>query len=126
MSNLLTLVCSTLVLVTQSISQVDVVASEYFVTTIESTDFRLPYFSNKNIAVTNEEVTKIIIVVHGTNRNADDYFETMEDAMFQRAGLIDQTIIVAPQFLTEEDVEAFNLNRDYPYWSSDGWTVVLP
>ena len=107
----------------QSISQVDVVASEFFETTIQSTNFRLPYFSNKNIAVTNGAVTKIIIVVHGTNRNADDYFETMEDALFQRADLIDQTIIIAPQFLTEEDVEAFNLDRDYPYWSSDGWKV---
>ena len=62
------------------------------------------------------DVTRAIIVVHGTNRNGNDYFEravAAADAM----GLEELTLVVAPTFQTIDD----GPRSDEPYWTSGGW-----
>jgi hypothetical protein len=61
-------------------------------------------------------VVHAVIVVHGTNRNADTYFETMVLATIQ-AGWLDSTLVIAPSFKTAEDLPA----ADEPRWTSFGW-----
>ncbi len=61
-------------------------------------------------------VTQAIIVVHGTERNANDYFSNM-NAAATLAGRLSSTIIIAPQFQTMDDVPA----ADEPVWTSSGW-----
>ena len=63
-------------------------------------------------------VTQAVIVVHGTNRNADDYFKSMTDAA-TLAGRLPSTIIIAPRFVTVDDAPAV----DEPVWSSSGWRI---
>ena len=50
----------------------------------------------------NAAVTRALIMVHGTNRNADHYFETATAAGFL-AGALDNTVIVAPRIIADPD-----------------------
>ena len=61
-------------------------------------------------------VTQAVVVVHGADRNANDYFSSMNDAA-TLAGRSLSTIIIAPQFQTSDDAPA----TDEPSWTSSGW-----
>ncbi|MCO4097914.1 MAG: alpha/beta hydrolase [Gemmatimonas sp.] len=61
-------------------------------------------------------VTQAVVVVHGTDRNADDYFATMMDAV-RLANRVPSTIVLAPRFITADDSPA----SDEPVWTSSGW-----
>lgn len=60
-----------------------------------------------------EAIEEVIIVVHGQNRNADDYFNYMTSSL----GAIDRlgnTLIIAPYFKEEAEADAGEL-----FWDSD-------
>lgn len=61
-------------------------------------------------------ITQAIIVIHGTDRNADTYFQTMMDATTQ-AGRLHNTLVISPWFPTIDDARL----ADEPYWGSSGW-----
>lgn len=61
-------------------------------------------------------VERAVVVVHGTDRNGDTYFGTMVEAL-AGAGELHRTLVVAPDFQTQEDGPA----PDEPYWSAEGW-----
>lgn len=105
------------------LAQIDVLADNSFVFNKDGVNIALPYFSSENIHQANDEITKIILVVHGTNRNADDYFDNMMSALRKRPEQSPHTLILAPQFLREDDIDAFKPGNDFAYWSSDGWKV---
>lgn len=62
------------------------------------------------------DVTRIVVVVHGTDRNGDDYFERMVAAT-SAAERMDETLVIAPTFQTVDD----GPRNDEPYWTSGGW-----
>lgn len=49
----------------------------------------------------NEKIVRALIVVHGANRNADDYFRTGVAAAFLD-GALDDTIVIAPRFASKD------------------------
>ncbi len=57
-------------------------------------------YSSYPIGEKNEKITRALIVVHGANRNADDYFRTGVAAAFL-AGALDDTIVIAPRFASK-------------------------
>ncbi|MBA3527759.1 MAG: alpha/beta hydrolase [Propionibacteriaceae bacterium] len=87
--------------------------------TRDGTTLSVPYCANKRIDDRDPSVTRLIIVVHGDSRNASDYFDYVSSAA--TAGEIDDTLIVAPQFLTVEDLRREDLTSEVLYWSSDAW-----
>jgi pimeloyl-ACP methyl ester carboxylesterase len=68
------------------------------------------------IATGNGVVSRAVIVIHGLDRDADAYFNTMVLAL-RTAGVLDSSVVVAPHFQTLEDGPL----ADEPYWSSEGW-----
>ena len=52
--------------------------------------------------VKNANIRRALIMVHGTNRNADHYFATSMAAAFL-AGAIDDTIVIAPHMIDQTD-----------------------
>jgi hypothetical protein len=62
-----------------------------------------------------EEISAAIIVVHGANRNGDDYFNYLMNAL-QAAELDDKVLVVAPIFKNEAEATANEL-----FWSGNGW-----
>lgn len=80
------------------------------------TQLTLRYYRTHPLDTLNSGVRHAVIVVHGTNRNADDYFETMIVAT-RSAGMLDSTVVIAPNFLTADDFPG----TDEAYWTSSGW-----
>ena len=71
----------------------------------------------------NHDIERAIIVVHGVLRNADEYFPHMMEAV-EQSGLEPATLVIAPQFLIEEDINAFTLANELLFWgeeSGEGW-----
>ncbi len=79
------------------------------------------YFSNKNLETADEAITRLIIVVHGSARNADTYYKSI-DRGAARTGNSESTIIISPHFkdLSDEllpDELGFSY---YGWWHGDG------
>lgn len=76
----------------------------------------LPVHSTHLLETGNASVTRAIIVVHGSDRNGNDYFErTIAPA--NAMGLLEETLVVAPTFQTSDD----GPSKDEPFWTSGGW-----
>lgn len=105
-----------------SYSQVSTVGSEKIKMIISGHPLKIPYFSNHSIDIPRKDISKAIIVMHGVERNADEYYDNMISASFMRPQFSDSTIIIAPQLLTEEDIVFHKLDKEHLYWTEGGWT----
>ncbi len=81
----------------------------------------LPIYADRAIEAASPDVTKALIIVHGTLRNADAYYATGQELLAQADDLADGTMVVAPQFLIEPDVVAFSLSPQTLAWTQNGW-----
>jgi hypothetical protein len=80
----------------------------------------IPYCSNYPINIQQPGIRRAVIIIHGTNRNANNYYDYIESAA-QQSNQSVTTIIIAPQFLTEEDITNSSLNSNTLFWDDDGW-----
>lgn len=84
---------------------------------------RLPVFADGPVDG-GADVTRAVVVLHGTLRNADTYLDGMADAV-RAASPPGRTLVVAPQFLSPPDADAkrggHDIGGDVPVWSLDGW-----
>ncbi|WP_407167530.1 alpha/beta hydrolase [Bradyrhizobium sp. ORS 111] len=67
------------------------------------------------------DITRAVLVLHGVLRNADDYFRSALDAQAAAGETGKATLMIAPQFLTQADVDAFNLPENMLRWTITGW-----
>ncbi|UVM71801.1 alpha/beta hydrolase [Pseudomonas alvandae] len=65
-------------------------------------------------------IQRVLIIVHGRLRNADTYLRSGEKAAAQ-AGQTTTTLIIAPQFLNEQDVARHQLPADLLRWQGNDW-----
>jgi pimeloyl-ACP methyl ester carboxylesterase len=59
-------------------------------------------YSTYSLDTPNPGVTRALIMIHGTNRNADHYFGTATAAGFL-AGALDNTVIISPRLIASPD-----------------------
>lgn len=81
----------------------------------------LPLYADHAIGAASPDVTKVLIIVHGTLRNADAYYATGQELLAKAGDLADGTMVVAPQFLIRSDVNAFSLSAQTLAWTQNGW-----
>jgi len=81
----------------------------------------LPVYADHPLSVAAPEVKRVLIVVHGTLRNADVYFADGQAAVAEAGAAAAGTLVAAPQFLTPPDIQAFSLPADTLAWTQDGW-----
>jgi len=76
------------------------------------------YFSNRPLTVTDSNVTRAIIVIHGSGRKVREYFDAIMDAMPPASdGARDwrrRTIVLAPNFQEKEDA-----GKREAWWKGD-------
>lgn len=79
---------------------------------------------------TRKQYTEAMIIIHGHERNADkalsiiQHAATLFSASATRRSLMDDIAMIAPQFLTLDDIDALDLEQSdsrFLYWSSPGW-----
>ncbi|HLH18347.1 MAG TPA: alpha/beta fold hydrolase [Bryobacteraceae bacterium] len=58
-------------------------------------------YSTYPLEMRNEHIRRALVMVHGANRDADNYFRTAIAAAFL-AGALDDTIVIAPRFASNE------------------------
>lgn len=73
----------------------------------------IPLYTSQPIHTTDAGVTRAIVIIHGQNRNAGDYFDYAAEAV---AG-VDGIFIAAPKFATIDD----SPSTGQLYWTS-GWS----
>src|SRR5262249_47870562 len=59
-------------------------------------------YTSYPLGTRNDAIKRALIMVHGTNRNADHYFSTAVAAAFL-AGALDDTIVIAPHLVIASD-----------------------
>jgi pimeloyl-ACP methyl ester carboxylesterase len=65
-------------------------------------------------------ITRALIMVHGAGRNADHYFETAMAAAFL-AGALDNTIVIAPRYITRADSATTHPNEVVWASAANNW-----
>lgn len=65
-------------------------------------------------------IQRVLIIIHGRLRNADTYLHSAEKAA-EQAGQLATTLIIAPQFLNEQDVARHQLPNDILRWRGNDW-----
>jgi pimeloyl-ACP methyl ester carboxylesterase len=78
---------------------------------------RSKIYSTFSIDRRNRDVTRAFILIHGTGRNADHYFETAVAAAFL-AGALENTVVISPHFVV--DADSASLQRDEVRWPNRG------
>jgi hypothetical protein len=76
----------------------------------------VPYYSNYSLDAGNPCITRAVIVVHGSGRNALSAFNSVMSPAGSE-GVSTRTLVVAPFFQTSDDGPAAS---DF-YWSEGGW-----
>lgn len=66
------------------------------------------------------EIRRALVIVHGRLRNAATYFRSGETAT-QAAGASADTLVIAPQFLNEDDVKRHQLPNALLRWQGNDW-----
>lgn len=85
-----------------------------------SQDLELEFYTNYDILDTAARwgrLSSAIIVVHGNNRNANEYFNWMSNSV-TNMNLQDEVIIIAPYFKIRDDAGGDDAQI---YWTSNGW-----
>lgn len=103
------------------VAQVNQVGDKKMEFEINGEVYKIPYYSDYLIETPNSEIENAVIVIHGVNRDADAYFANMKTAASMRSSLTQSTVIIAPQFLIELDIDKFSLDAEHLYWSDGGW-----
>jgi len=96
--------------------------------TLHSTagDASLPLDGSVNLGVAHPEMTRAVIVFHGKGRDVKGYFRALEYAAKQAGVPGEHTILLAPQFLREEDAEAHRLPPKFLRWHAGSWSAGEP
>lgn len=81
----------------------------------------IPVFADRRIDAPAPDVRRVVVIVHGILRNADVYFATGQKIVKNAGDAAAGTMVVAPQFLTPVDVQAFHLSPDMLAWGRSSW-----
>ena len=73
------------------------VGDKFFALNYEENSVNLPVFSNLDLNENNFGINKVIVVIHGLNRNAYDYYSSIEQ-ITSSLGLQNETHIIAHSF----------------------------
>jgi len=98
---------------------VDAVCPHRFVVTVDGHDLELVLCRSHPLDQFNPDITRVIVTVHGSGRDADNYLARVQAAAVD-VGQAQNTLILAPQLLEEEDLDPHGLGSEVLFWGG-GW-----
>jgi pimeloyl-ACP methyl ester carboxylesterase len=87
---------------------------------------QLALYSETNLGAPQPSIIRSIIVFHGLHRNAADYLRDMVEARSKAGTSGKKTLLIAPQFLNEDDARAHRLPADVLRWHRSQWEAGEP
>ncbi len=110
--------------VSVTIAENDFAVDKKFELSIEGNVFKIPYYSNtETVDQEDPKIKRVVVSMHGVDRNAFTYYENMLAAAQMETNVLDTLMIIAPQFIIEEDLAPNNLDNEHLYWSKGGWPI---
>jgi len=82
----------------------------------------IPIDASEDPGAVHPNITRVIIVVHGKGRDVAGYYAALRRAAESAGSAANHTLLLAPQFLREEDVEAHRLPARFLRWHAGSWT----
>jgi hypothetical protein len=79
----------------------------------------LAYCARQSLDVPDAAARRAVVVIHGDERDPGARQRDLERAA--TAAGVSNALVVAPQFVTEQDARAHDLGDEMPSWSNDGW-----
>jgi hypothetical protein len=89
-------------------------------------DASVPMEASTDLNSAHPEITRAAIVLHGKGRNVEGYYAALQRAAHEAGSNAAQMLLLAPQFLREEDVEAHHLSTQFLRWHAGSWTSGEP
>jgi pimeloyl-ACP methyl ester carboxylesterase len=84
-------------------------------------DLRTLYCTNHPLDRPNEAIDRAIIVFHGAERAAAGAYDGVRDIVVRTQGGDGKTIVIAPHFISAEDVRTIGLPDDMASWRGWAW-----
>jgi pimeloyl-ACP methyl ester carboxylesterase len=81
----------------------------------------LPLFISRDWTQPLPDIERAVIVQHGRARNADVYFRTGLTAQAAAGDVGKHTLIIAPQFIDQLDVDTFHVPANMLRYTPEGW-----
>jgi len=83
---------------------------------------RQPYYRNISLNSTSEHIRYAVISLHGDGRNSFEHYGVISQ-LTDMAGLQDSTILIAPTYPIQDDINEHNLDDDVLYWPDIDWNA---
>jgi hypothetical protein len=101
---------------------VERLASRLYTVHTAAGDAELPLEASENLERAHADITRAVIIFHGKGRNVEGYFKALRSA----APDLRHVILLAPQFLREEDAKAHRLPKEVLRWHEGSWSAGWP
>jgi len=85
-----------------------------------------PYIISLDWSKPQPQITRAVVVFHGKGRNVESYYRSLVEAAGIAGDAGSNTVLIAPQFLDEEDVGPRGLQRDVLRWRRTDWESGAP
>ena len=103
-------------------SPVAIIASQFVPLTTPHGSGKLPIDLSRDWDRPQPQVTRAVILFHGKGRDVDGYYRSLRKAAEDAGGEAESgSILIAPQFLNEEDARAHHLPGDVLRWPEGSW-----
>ena len=84
----------------------------------DSNAYPFRFYANADLYQPPKGIERAVVILHGVQRDADKYFETGRKLLGNAGLSADQTLLLAPNFLTPTDP---GVGDDMPLWPRDKW-----
>ena len=81
-----------------------------------------PYYRNISLDSTSDHIKYAIVSLHGDGRNSHEHFGVITQ-LTTSANLQDSTILLAPTYPIQDDINQYNLDDDVLYWPDGDWNA---
>ena len=82
---------------------------------------QLALLTEADLSVPQPGITRAIVIFHGLQRNAAGYFQDVAEARTRAGASGENTLLIAPQFLNEDDSRGRKLPADILRWRGSKW-----
>lgn len=98
---------------------VGVVGAHRFVLSIDNQPMEVPYERTHSLDEANTSIERLVVVVHSSNRDPAFALNAVSQGAVN-LGIAHKVLVVAPQFLIEDDLAPNGLGNEVLFWSG-GW-----
>jgi hypothetical protein len=77
-------------------------------------------YSSKALDGDTTRIVEAIVVLHGLQRNGDDYYRAAYKLLMSSGAERESTLLIVPNFFASADASKFDLTG-LPVWSTQGW-----